>query len=197
MGLVSENALFDSITGLSLLIALYYALTGPGLRGRTSAAGCSPACGTSLLLGVGPLTGAAMLAWLLVLSVRDLADAENSYTGQAWLGVGPPLVIGVGVMVAGVGADAVVAPARHRLLAGATLGRAGRSVVGPSLPQQLDGGRDPRGPRRPGWPRCAPGGGPRTGSCPSSASKAGPRRGLGGQGRGEVVGDGDGGAGPA
>jgi hypothetical protein len=43
-----------------------------------------------------------MLAWLLVLSVRDLADPENSYTGQAWLGVGPPLVIGVGVMVAGV-----------------------------------------------------------------------------------------------
>ena len=43
-----------------------------------------------------------MLAWLLVLSVRDLADAENSYTGQAWLGVGPPLAIGVGVMATGV-----------------------------------------------------------------------------------------------
>jgi hypothetical protein len=42
-----------------------------------------------------------MLAWLLVLSVRDLADADNSYTGQAWLGVGPPLVIGVGMLVAG------------------------------------------------------------------------------------------------
>jgi hypothetical protein len=37
-----------------------------------------------------------------VLSVRDLADAGNSYTGQAWLGVGPPLVIGVGVLAAGV-----------------------------------------------------------------------------------------------
>jgi hypothetical protein len=44
-----------------------------------------------------------MLGWLLVLSVRDLADEENSYTGQAWLGMGPPLVIGVGVMAAGVG----------------------------------------------------------------------------------------------
>jgi amino acid transporter len=101
VGLISENALYDSITGLSLLIALYYALTGlacaiffrrrlrQGLRNL-------------LLLGVGPLVGAAMLTWLLVLSVRDLADAGNSYTGQAWLGVGPPLVIGVGVMVAGV-----------------------------------------------------------------------------------------------
>jgi hypothetical protein len=34
--------------------------------------------------------------------VRDLADPANSYTGQAWLGVGPPLVIGVGVLLAGV-----------------------------------------------------------------------------------------------
>jgi hypothetical protein len=50
---------------------------------------------------VGPLAGAGMLLWLLVLSVRDLADPANSYTGQAWLGVGPPLVIGVGVMAAG------------------------------------------------------------------------------------------------
>ena len=51
---------------------------------------------------IGPLVGAGMLTWLLVLSVRDLADPANSYTGQAWLGVGPPLVIGVAVMAAGV-----------------------------------------------------------------------------------------------
>ncbi|MGY1805682.1 APC family permease [Blastococcus sp. SYSU D00922] len=102
VGLISENALYDSITGLSLLIALYYALTGLAcavyfrrhlLRSVRNL----------LLLGVGPLAGAAMLTWLLVLSVRDLADPDNSYTGQAWLGVGPPLVIGVGVMAAGIG----------------------------------------------------------------------------------------------
>ncbi len=101
VGLVSENALFDSITGLSLLIALYYALTGLAcavyFRRRLLRS-----VRDLLLLGVGPLVGAGMLAWLLVLSVRDLADAENSYTGQAWFGVGPPLVIGVGVMAAGV-----------------------------------------------------------------------------------------------
>jgi amino acid transporter len=100
VGLISENALYDSITGLSLLIALYYALTGLAcavyFRRRLLVS-----VRNFLLLGLGPLTGAAMLAWLLVLSVRDLADAENSYTGQAWLGVGPPLVIGVGVLVAG------------------------------------------------------------------------------------------------
>jgi amino acid transporter len=101
VGLISENALYDSITGLSLLIALYYALTGVAcvvyFRRRLTSS-----VRNFLLLGVGPLTGAAMLTWLLVLSVRDLADVENSYTGQAWLGVGPPLVIGVAVMVAGV-----------------------------------------------------------------------------------------------
>jgi amino acid transporter len=101
VGLVSENALYDSITGLSLLIALYYALTGLAcavfFRHRLLRS-----VRDFLLLGVGPVLGAGMLAWLLVLSVRDLADAGNSYTGQAWLGVGPPLVIGVGVLAAGV-----------------------------------------------------------------------------------------------
>ncbi|GAA3182657.1 APC family permease [Blastococcus jejuensis] len=101
VGLLSENALYDSITGLSLLIALYYALTGlacaVAFRRRLTRS-----VRDLLLLGVGPVAGAAMLTWLLVLSVRDLADPGNSYTGQAWLGVGPPLVIGVGVLGAGV-----------------------------------------------------------------------------------------------
>ena len=98
---VSENALFDSITALSLLIALYYAMTGIAcavyFRRRLTRS-----LRDLLLLGVGPLAGAGMLLWLLVLSVRDLADPANSYTGQAWLGLGPPLVIGVGIMAAGV-----------------------------------------------------------------------------------------------
>jgi amino acid transporter len=101
VGLASENALFDSITALSLLIALYYAMTGIAcavwFRRRLTRS-----VRELLLLGVGPLTGAGMLLWLLVLSVRDLADPANSYTGQAWLGVGPPLVIGVGLLLAGV-----------------------------------------------------------------------------------------------
>jgi amino acid transporter len=101
VGLLSENALYDSITGLSLLIALYYALTGLACAVYFRRQ-LRHSMRNLLLLGVGPLAGAAMLGWLLVLSVRDLADADNSYTGQAWVGVGPPLVIGVGVMAAGV-----------------------------------------------------------------------------------------------
>jgi amino acid transporter len=99
--LVSENALLDSITALSLLIALYYALTGLAcawwFRRRLTRSARD-----LLLLGVGPVAGAAVLLWLLVLSARDLADPANSYGGQAWFGLGPPLVIGVGVLVAGV-----------------------------------------------------------------------------------------------
>jgi len=33
--------------------------------------------------------------------VIDISDPENSYTGQSWFGVGPPLVIGAGVFVLG------------------------------------------------------------------------------------------------
>jgi hypothetical protein len=54
-----------------------------------------------LLIGVGPVVGALLLIWLLVLSIRDISDPENSYTEQAWLGVGPPLVIGVGIFLVG------------------------------------------------------------------------------------------------
>ena len=31
-----------------------------------------------------------------------MSDPANSYSGQAWFGVGPPLVIGIGIAVAGV-----------------------------------------------------------------------------------------------
>ena len=37
-----------------------------------------------------------------MLSIRDMADPANSYSGQSWLGVGPPLVIGVGLFLVGV-----------------------------------------------------------------------------------------------
>ena len=98
---VSDNALFDSLTALSLLIAFYYALTGIAcaVYHRKHLLE-SPK--NLLLIGVGPLVGSAMLLWLLVLSVRDMSDPANSYTGTSWLGVGPPLVIGLGIFLTGV-----------------------------------------------------------------------------------------------
>ncbi|MGA9749840.1 MAG: APC family permease [Nocardioides sp.] len=97
---VSANALFDSLTALSMLIAFYYGLTGIACaiyyrRHLLESAR------NLLLIGIGPVVGSLLLLWLLVLSVRDMADPENSYSGQSWLGVGPPLVIGVVILVAG------------------------------------------------------------------------------------------------
>ncbi|MFF3325629.1 APC family permease [Streptomyces sp. NPDC002889] len=98
---ISENALFDSLTALSLLIAFYYALTGLACviyyrRHLTES------LHNFLLIGVGPLVGAGLLAWLLVESVTDMADPANSYSGVSWFGLGPPLVIGIGIALIGV-----------------------------------------------------------------------------------------------
>jgi len=101
VSLISENALFDSITALSLLIAFYYALTGIACAVYHRRQ-LTRSVKAFLLIGVGPVIGSLLLIWLLVLSIRDLADPANSYTGQAWLGVGPPLVIGVGIFGVGV-----------------------------------------------------------------------------------------------
>jgi len=101
LGFISENALFDSLSALSLLIASYYALTGIAcaLYYRKH---LTESIGTLFMIGIGPVVGSALLIWLLVESVRSMADPANSYTGQAWFGLGPPLVIGIAVFLAGV-----------------------------------------------------------------------------------------------
>ncbi len=98
---ISENALFDSLTALSLLIAFYYALTGVACavyyrRHLTESVR------NFFLIGLGPLIGAGLLAWLLVESVGDMADPENSYSGVSWFGLGPPLVIGIAIVAVGI-----------------------------------------------------------------------------------------------
>ena len=98
---ISTNALFDSLTALSLLIAFYYALTGVACavyyrRHLTESVR------HFLLIGLGPLVGAGLLAWLLVESVSDMSDPANSYSGVSWFGLGPPLVIGIGIVLTGV-----------------------------------------------------------------------------------------------
>lgn len=101
MYLVSENALFDSLTALALLIAFYYALTGIACAVYYRKH-LTESVRNLLLIGVGPVLGSLMLIWLLALAVRDQSDPANSYSGQAWFGVGPPLVIGVAVFLVGV-----------------------------------------------------------------------------------------------
>jgi len=54
-----------------------------------------------LLIGLGPVVGGILLIWLLVLSVIDMSNAENSYGGESWFGLGPPLVIGIALFALG------------------------------------------------------------------------------------------------
>jgi amino acid transporter len=101
VALLSENALFDSLSALSLVIAFYYSLTGVACavfyrRHLTES------LRNFFLIGVGPLVGSAMLAWLLVEAAIDMSDPANSYSGQSWFGVGPPLVIGAVIFVTGI-----------------------------------------------------------------------------------------------
>jgi amino acid transporter len=100
MNIFSQNALFDSITALSLMIAFYYALTGLAcaIYYRRE---LTKSVKNFLFIGVGPLVGAAILGYLFVKSAIDFYDVENSYTGQTILGMGVPFVIGMGFLVLG------------------------------------------------------------------------------------------------
>jgi amino acid transporter len=99
--IVSENILFDSIAALGLMIAFYYGLTGYActwyyrhelLKGVKS----------FVLIGVAPLLGGVILTYVFVQSCIDLSKPENSESGDSWLGLGPPLVIGLGFLLLGV-----------------------------------------------------------------------------------------------
>ena len=137
VNLLSENAIFDTVTALSLLIAFYYSLTGIAcavyyrkqlLRSAKNL----------LLIGVGPLIGSVLLIWLLIRSISDLNDPEASYSGVAWFGFGPPLVIGVGIFVVGVVFMLFWRLARRAVLAGTSQRRAGAPRP---LTAEIRGGR--------------------------------------------------------
>ncbi len=99
--LISENALFDSLTALSLLIAFYYSLTGIACAVYYRHLLMRSVRGF-LLIGLGPVVGSLLLIWLLVLSVIEMSNPENSYGGVSWFGLGPPLVIGMFLFVLGI-----------------------------------------------------------------------------------------------
>ena len=100
LNLLSENFLFDTLSALSLMIAFYYALSGLAcvIYYRHELTTSVP---NFLFIGVAPLVGALLLAFLFVRSVFDLADPEVSYSGSAVLGLGLPLVIGGAFIVLG------------------------------------------------------------------------------------------------
>jgi amino acid transporter len=100
LNLLSENFLFDTLSALSLMIAFYYALSGYAcvIYYRHE---LTKSVKNFLFIGVAPFVGATLLGFLFVRSVKDLADAELSYSGSAVLGLGLPLVIGAGFLLLG------------------------------------------------------------------------------------------------
>ena len=99
--IVSEDILFDSIAALGLMIAFYYGITGfacPIYYRRE----LFKSAKSAILVGLAPLLGGLILAWVFIKSCIDLANPENSESGDSWFGLGPPLVIGVGFLLFGV-----------------------------------------------------------------------------------------------
>jgi hypothetical protein len=83
------------------MIAFYYALSGVACvvyyrRELTRSVK------NFVFIGLAPLIGAAMLGYLFIESIRLFSDPEESYTGQELIGLGVPLVIGVGFLLLGV-----------------------------------------------------------------------------------------------
>jgi amino acid transporter len=98
---ISENFLYDTVTALALMIAFYYALSGIACvvyyrRELTRSVK------NLVFIGLAPLAGAVMLGYLFIEAIRVFADPGESYTGQEFLGLGVPLVIGLGFLLLGV-----------------------------------------------------------------------------------------------
>ncbi len=96
----SEDILFDSLAALGLMIAFYIGITGFA---------CTVYYRRELFrsvknfffIGLGPTIGGAILFYLLIKNAIELSDPANSESGNAWFGIGPPLVIAVFFLVLG------------------------------------------------------------------------------------------------
>jgi amino acid transporter len=99
--IISENVFYDAVMALGLMIAFYYGLTGYACavyyRHRLL-----HSVKDFVMLGVLPVAGGVMLTWAFVRSVADLADPANSTSGEAWFGLGPPLVITIAFAILGI-----------------------------------------------------------------------------------------------
>lgn len=98
---LSENFVYDSLSALSLMIAFYYSLTGLAcaIYYRRE---LTKSVKNFLFIGVGPVVGAAILAYLFVRAIDVNSDPDASYTGSTLFGIAVPVVLGVGLLLLGV-----------------------------------------------------------------------------------------------
>jgi amino acid transporter len=96
----SQNFLLDSLTSLSLMIALYYALTGfaCAIYYRRE---LTRSVTNFLFIGVGPVLGALMLSYLFLRAIDEYSQTDQSYSGSEVLGIAVPVVLGLGLLVLG------------------------------------------------------------------------------------------------
>ena len=97
--LVSENILADSIAALGLMIAFYYGLTGFACAVYFRRE-LTKSVKNFVYIGVLPVLGGVSLGYLFVKSCIDLGRADAGET--TILGIGGPLVIGLGGLLLGV-----------------------------------------------------------------------------------------------
>ena len=100
--LVSENILYDSIAALGPDDRLLLRRSPASRAPSTTATSCSRASRTSSSSGSRRCSAGRSSSRCSIKSCVDLSKPANSESGDSWLGVGPPLVIGVGLMLFGV-----------------------------------------------------------------------------------------------
>jgi amino acid transporter len=98
---LSENFVYDSLTALSLMIAFYYALTGIACAVYYRRE-LTKSVKNFFFIGVGPLVGAGVLAFLFVKAIVEYSKTDQSYSGSALFGVAIPVVLGLGLLLLGV-----------------------------------------------------------------------------------------------
>ena len=91
---LSSDILADSVTATGLGIAFYYGLTGFACFWYFRRA-LTRSLRTLLMVGILPLVGGLVLFGILGDSIYQQTNPANSSVGHAWLGVGPPLAIGI------------------------------------------------------------------------------------------------------
>jgi amino acid transporter len=98
---LSQSVLQDSILALGFGIAFYYGLTGVAcvIYFRRQ---LFHSVRNFLFMGLTPALGAIGLFWAFGKSAVDYAKPANSESGDSWFGLGPPLVIGVGLLLLGI-----------------------------------------------------------------------------------------------
>lgn len=98
--IVSENFFYDTTSGMSILVVLFYALAGltPVIYYRKQ---LFKSARNLIFIGVVPLLGSVMLVYLFFRSLITLADPGESYTGASLFGVGLPVTIAVGFLFLG------------------------------------------------------------------------------------------------